>query len=298
MTNDLPFNEYVPLSSYCTLGIGGPARYFVEVKSVDAMRAALLFAKEQNIPFFILGKGSNCLFDDRGFHGVVIHNKIEFMEPLESGFFHVGAGYNFSLLGAQTARNGWSGLEFASGIPATVGGAVFMNAGANGRETADALHTVEFMDSNGVLHTFRKEELTFAYRHSPFQQMKGAVVAATFALSPSVDARQKQLGIIDYRKKTQPYGEKSAGCIFQNPVEGHAGALIEKCGLKGIHCGGAKVSELHANFLVNTSGASCKEFLELVEHVRAEVKAKAGVDLHSEVRIIPYSEGGADGLPR
>lgn len=282
--------ENKDLKDVCTLGIGGPARYFIEVRKIDEMVEAIHFSREQNLPFFILGKGSNCLFDDRGYHGVVIQNKIDFMKEIEPGVFHAGAGYSFSLLGVQTARKGWSGLEFASGIPCSVGGAVFMNAGANGMETAQTLTSVDFVSDTGVVSCIKKEELIFSYRHSSFQTMKGAILGATFALNKAEGAREKQLTIIAYRTKTQPYGSKSAGCIFRNPTGEHAGALIEKCGLKGQSIGGAQVSELHANFLINKDGATSSEMLGLIEEVRKEVKGKTGIELEPEVRYIKYHE--------
>ena len=278
-----------PLKEVCTFGIGGPALYYKEIHTIEEMSQAILICKEKNLPYMILGKGSNCLFDDRGFQGVILTNKIDFMKNPSAGVFHVGAGYSFSLLGAQTARQNWAGLEFASGIPASVGGAVYMNAGANGSETCENLLSVDYVTDEGRLVTFQKSDLRFGYRHSPFQEMRGAIVGATFALSPCTSARAKQLDIINYRKKTQPYGDKSAGCVFRNPPVGHAGALIDQAGLKGTLIGGAKVSELHANFIVNTAGASCTEVLELIEAVRKKVKETSGIHLESEVRIIRWS---------
>jgi UDP-N-acetylmuramate dehydrogenase len=283
----LQFEENRPLRELCTLGIGGPARYCIEVNTIEQMRLAMEYCQAHSLPYLVLGKGSNCLFDDEGFHGMVIVNKIDFLETPSSGLFHAGAGYSFSLLGTQTARQGFSGLEFASGIPGTVGGAVFMNAGANGMETCDTLISVDFMNSEGALSLLPKEQLRFAYRLSPFQQMKGAIIGASFQLVPSTIARAKQLELHSYRKRTQPYQDKSAGCIFRNPSCGQAGALIDQCGLKGTSVGGAKVSEIHANFLINSGNATCKEFCELIKQVKARVKEKTGIELEPEVRYIP-----------
>src|SRR5262249_20595825 len=147
----LVFEENKHLKDYSTLGIGGPARYFVQVRKIEEIQTALKICKENNFRYFILGKGSNCLFDDRGFNGVMILNKIDFFEQPQPGLFHVGAGYSFSLLGVQTARQGWSGLEFASGIPGSVGGAVFMNAGANGMETSECLLSIDYVTMEGEL---------------------------------------------------------------------------------------------------------------------------------------------------
>ncbi len=276
------------LSSVCTLGIGGVARFYIEVDSVEKLQEAMRFSKVQQLPYFILGKGSNCLFDDRGFAGVVIHNKINFCNRIVDGVYKVGAGYSFALLGVQTARDGFSGLEFASGIPASVGGAVFMNAGANGLETKQCLESVEFVTAEGVLKEFKADELLFGYRYSSFQDFDGAIASATFRLIPQSEAREKQLKIIKYRQETQPYGEKSAGCIFRNPAGNFAGKMIEECGLKGFSVGNASVSTLHANFLINKGGATSKDFKELIETIRAQVKNEKGIELESEVRIIPY----------
>jgi len=278
------------LKELCTLGIGGPADYFCEVNSVEKMQEVIRYCDEEKLRFLILGKGSNCLFDDRGYKGVVILNKIDFCDQKEPGLFHVGGGFSFSLLGAKTARQGWEGLEFASGIPGTVGGAVFMNAGANGTETYESLISVDFVDQHGELQILRKDDLDFQYRYSSFHKKRGAIVGATFQLRHSPEAREKQLKIIEYRTETQPYGDKSAGCIFRNPDQGHAGALIEQCGLKGLKIGGAEVSPKHANFIVNREEGTSQDFLNLISEVQKQVKEKTGSHLESEVRVIPYQE--------
>jgi UDP-N-acetylmuramate dehydrogenase len=278
------------LSELSTFGIGGPARYFTEVRTPEQMQAALKKCQREKIPFITIGKGSNCLFDDRGYNGMVILNKIDFLKKPGEGLYYVGAGYSFSLLGSQTARQGWSGLEFASGIPGTVGGAIFMNAGANGKETCESLLSVQYMNFAGQEIVFEKRELEFSYRHSPFQKMSGAIIAGTFKLASLPEARQHQLKIIDYRKKTQPYSEMSAGCIFRNPDNAYAGALIDKCGLKHLQIGDAKVSEMHANFIVNMNKATSKQVLELIETIQIKVKESTGIELESEVRYIQYEQ--------
>lgn len=271
-----------------TFGIGGPALYHTEVYTIEEMRETIRTAKQKKIPYLVLGKGSNCLFNDKGFHGLVILNKIDYFENPSPGVFHVGAGYSFSLLGVQTARQKWSGLEFASGIPASVGGAIFMNAGANGKETSEFLTSVEFVNEDSELVIFERKDLNFKYRHSSFQTMKGAIVGATFTLTPSLEARQKQIEIIHYRTKTQPYGDRSAGCIFRNPEGHHAGALIDKAGLKGTSIGGAQVSQLHANFIVNVQEATSQDVLNLISLIQKRVKESTGIELESEIKIIPY----------
>jgi UDP-N-acetylmuramate dehydrogenase len=276
------------LSELSTFGIGGPARYFCEVSSITAMQELLADCFSQKIPYLVIGKGSNTLFDDRGFEGLVILNKISFCIYTDLEIY-VGAGYSFALLGVQAARKGLTGLEFASGIPASVGGAVYMNAGANGMETSQVIKEVSYISEKGELEELPKEKIAFSYRSSSFQNKKGALVAARFLLEPSSDARQKQLKIIDYRTKTQPYGEKSAGCIFRNPSkELAAGALIEQCGLKGVSVGGAQVSHLHANFIVNKGGAKAQDVLSLIALISERVYAKTGITLETEVRYISY----------
>lgn len=274
------------LSELSTFCIGGPARYFTEVHQIEELENVMAYAHAQKLPVLIVGKGSNCLFDDAGFDGLCILNKIQFCKH-EEAVVEVGAGYSFSLLGVQTARRGWAGLEFASGIPATVGGAIFMNAGANGAETFDTLQEVTYVTETGERQLLKREDLTWGYRTSSFQQRKGAIAAAKFILAPSTEARQKQLKIISYRTATQPYSDASAGCMFRNPPQHSAGALIEQCGLKGTAVGGAEVSALHANFIVNKGNATAQEVLALTELVQKTVREKMGVELEREVRFVP-----------
>lgn len=275
----LQFQKSRSLSEFSTFGIGGPIKFFLEVSSFGEMCEAM----KVDLPKLVIGKGSNCLFDDAGFDGLVILNKIDFCH-WGLGEVHVGAGYSFSLLGVQAARKGFTGLEFASGIPASVGGAVFMNAGANGKETAETLKSVHYCDQDGI-QELDITSLTFSYRTSPFQNLKGAIVSATFFLKNDAFARKKQLEIVKYRMQTQPLKEKSIGCIFRNPEEGSAGALIEKCGLKGKRVGGAKISEKHANFIVNDANASAKDVKELIALVQQNIFKQTGVYLEPEVRI-------------
>ncbi len=284
----IEFEKDKLLKDYSTFGIGGPARYFITVESIESLQKSLSYCSKHEIPYFILGKGSNCLFDNRGFNGLVIQNKITFIETPQPGHYYVGAGTSFSRLGALTARKGWTGLEFASGIPGTVGGAVFMNAGANGTETCETLASVDFVDTKGELHHYPKDALNFSYRASTFHEKPGAIAAATFHLAPSEEAREKQIQIITYRKSTQPYGEKSAGCVFRNPPNHSAGALIDQCQLKGMQIGGAQVSSLHGNFIVNKENASSDDVRALMALVKEKIQKQTGLELIDEVRYIPY----------
>jgi len=276
------------LSQYSTFGIGGPARYFAQVKTLQELKEACEFAKRKSLAILPLGKGSNILFDDRGFDGLVLHIKLEEI-TFEGATVTAGGGASFTLLGAKASRQNLGGLEFASGIPGTVGGAVFMNAGANGKETKDSLHSVRYMTFDGKIHCYSRDELTFAYRTSPFQTMEGIIVEATFQLEPTAEARILQKKIVEYRIDTQPYKAKSAGCIFRNPEGNGAGLLIEQSGLKGYKIGGAEVSTKHANFIVNSGNATAKDIEELIKHIRETVQSNTGITLHDEVRRIPYS---------
>lgn len=285
-----PFFRDLSLRPYSTFGIGGPARYLVDVAQVDELSQLLCYVHKEQIPFIVIGKGSNLLFDDRGFDGLVIVNKISFFEQREA-IVSAGAGYSFALLGAKTARSGWAGLEFASGIPASVGGAIYMNAGASGQETKDALLDVTYVTESGEKKMYPRDQIQFSYRFSSFQTMKGVMAAARFQLTASPDAAQREKALIAYRLKTQPYKDRSAGCVFRNPTPDlSAGSLIDRCGLKGRSVGGAQVSSVHANFIVNQSGeASAQDVLDLVALVEQEVKEKTGRQLEREVRLIPYS---------
>jgi len=275
------------LSEFSTFGIGGPIFLFTVIETPEEMEEAFAFSTKYSLPYFILGKGSNCLFDDAGFDGIVLLNRIDFMNWEGDGCVKAGAGASFSLLGFKAASKGLTGLEFASGIPASVGGAIFMNAGANGRETRDSLSKVLYLDSNGNRREFSKEELAFGYRISSFQKMQGAILSATFQLEIGSHTRQRQLEIVGQRMKTQPYKEKSAGCVFRNPgLTLSAGALIERCELKGFSIGGAEVSRVHANFLINRGGATSKDVLSLIRAVQSRVYEKTGVHLELEIRIL------------
>jgi UDP-N-acetylmuramate dehydrogenase len=282
---EIKFEEGRLLKDLTTFGIGGPAKHFIEVQSIPQLQEVLSYCYNKQLRYLVLGKGSNILFSDQGFDGVVILNKIHFCEQ-DSGNFYVGAGYSFSLLGSQTARKGWAGLEFASGIPGSLGGAVYMNAGANGGETFQYLTEVTYVNEKGKLEVLPKGKLQWSYRTSSFQTLKGAIAAARFHLISSTEARQRQLKIIDYRTKTQPYGAMSAGCVFRNAPHSSAGALIEQSGLKGFSIGGAEVSPMHANFIVNRNGATAEDVMALVSHVKKVVKEKTDHDLEMEIRVI------------
>jgi len=277
--------ENVFLSTISTFQIGGPARLFFESKSVEDMQEALQWAFTTRTKIFVIGKGSNTLFADEGFDGLVIQNGIVHCTQT-SETFSVGSGHSFSLLGVRTARAGWGGLEFAAGIPGTVGGAVYMNAGANGQSAADVVYSVDYVDEKGQLKTIPRAKIEFGYRFSSFQSLDGVIVSVDMQLHSLPEAVTRQREMLERRKQTQPYFEKSAGCSFRNPPNLSAGKLIDEAGLKGVKIGGAQVSTLHANFIINTGDAKASDVLELLTHIRKTVHEKTGVLLEPEVRII------------
>ncbi len=287
----MKFEEGRHLKEFTTFGIGGPARYFTQVSTIEELSKAVRWCHDNHINYLVLGKGSNSLFSDQGFNGAIILNKIQFIQEQE-GEFYVGAGYSFSLLGTQTARKGWEGLEFASGIPGSVGGAVFMNAGSNGTETFETITEVTFVSERGEIEILPKSAIEWSYRHTSFHEKKGAIAAARFKLKPSTEARKKQLTLIDYRTKTQPYSDQSAGCVFRNAPQASAGRLIEECGLKGTSIGGAEVSTMHANFIINKGTATADDVLNLAKLVQKTVQEKTGQLLQMEIRVIPYDNLG------
>ncbi|MEZ5314892.1 MAG: UDP-N-acetylmuramate dehydrogenase [Chlamydiales bacterium] len=289
MIKTLPFPHQTdkPLSKFSTLGIGGPARYFAEATSIEEMRKMVNYAYQIGLGVHILGKGSNSLFDDRGFNGLVILNRICFLEQ-QKNKVSVGSGYSFARLGMKMAKKGWGGLEFAMGIPGTVGGAVYMNAGANGQETADLLKQVGYVTEVGELVFFQKKDLQFSYRFSSFQKCKGAIVETVFDLISSQEAKHQKRKILNYRLMTQPYRVRSAGCAFRNPEGGSAGYLIDQIGLKGMSIGGAVVSEKHGNFILNADHATAVDVLELIKEIKKRVYSEKGILLEEEICYIPY----------
>jgi len=284
----LKFEANKSLKECTTFKIGGLAQFFCVVHSIKNAICALRFAKKYKLPFVVIGKGSNCLIDDRGYKGLVILNKIHHCK-VENNVVTVGSGYSFSHLGLKTVKKGLKGLEFASGIPATVGGAIFMNAGANEQETSAYLKSVTFLTQEAKIMHFTRDDLTFSYRNSSFQNKKGMIIDACFVLTCEKNSKITQKNLLDYRRKTQPYSKPSAGCIFRNPSSNvSAGYLIDKCGLKGKQIGGACVSEKHANFIINKNHASCQDVIQLIYFIQKIIKEKTGYDLIPEIKYISY----------
>lgn len=283
----MKFEQDVCLKKWSTFGIGGKAKYFYRVVSITDLQDILHYCNQQRLRYLIIGKASNILFDDRGYNGVVILNKISFFQQYGNEVF-VGSGYSFSLLGHKLSSKGLTGLEFAAGIPGTVGGAIYMNAGANGQETFQMLKEVTFVDETGEVRCLSKDQLEHGYRFSIFQKNQWGIAAGRFLLKPYIEAPLKKTLLMQQRQKTQPYRDKSAGCVFRNLETSSAGALIDRCGLKGYKIGDAEVSPIHANFIVNKASASAQNILDLIEHVSKIVYEKTGYVLEKEIKFIPY----------
>lgn len=273
------------LKELTTFKIGGNAKFFSAPKTFAEMKEVWLFAKKNNLKTFILGKGSNILFDDRGFFGLVIYNDINFLRISNTNIY-AGAGYSFAALGTQSAYNNLSGLEYAAGVPGSIGGAVYMNASAHEQKISDCIQTVTFLDDLGKIVVFKKDQMQFDYRSSIFQKINGVILSCVFKLNKNNKARDRQYEILIKKKAAQPLNERNAGCIFKNPKGFSAGKLIEECNLKNFKIGGAKVSEKHANFIINEKDASSKDVLDLIFNIKKIVKEKKNILLEEEIKII------------
>lgn len=282
-----------PLGPKTTLGIGGATRFYLEPKSREELQTIWLEAKSANIPIFILGRGSNVLVLDEGFSGLVLrlhHPYWKEVFPLDATRLKAGGGTRLKALSLEAAALGWSGFEFLEGIPGSLGGALRMNAGAMGSCMADCLESLEWMDANGKIQTLHKTDLHFQYRSCPSLK-EGVVLSAILRKSGQKEPSQVHTTLESYalhRKKTQPRAP-SAGCAFKNPPQKPAGFLIDQCGLKGLVQGKAKISDLHANFLVNTGFAKSQEVIDLVLTVRSQVLEKTGIGLEPELLLLGHS---------
>ena len=280
-----------PMSRHTTFQIGGPADRFAAVETLPQLKALLQALESQGLPYLVLGKGSNLLVSDKGIRGAVLLLSGEFkaVTLLEDGLVRAGAGASLASVCRFAQEHSLTGLEFAHGIPGTLGGAVVMNAGAYGGEMVQVLTAVTYLDGAGEEHTLPAAACALTYRHSRFSDRPDwLVLEAELELRPgdgeAIRARMDELAA--KRREKQPLEWPSGGSTFKRP-EGHfAGALIEGAGLKGLRVGGAQVSEKHAGFIVNTGGATAADVLALVETIRARVREKYGVELELEIRVV------------
>ncbi|MGZ9585068.1 UDP-N-acetylmuramate dehydrogenase [Paenibacillus marinisediminis] len=283
------YTLHEPLSKHTTWKIGGPADVMVEPKGKQEIIQTIRLLNECGIPWMTIGRGSNLLASDKGFRGVIIQTK----KSLD--YFHIdgnkvtaGAGYSFIKLSVQASRAGLSGLEYAGGIPGTVGGAVYMNAGAHGSDVSRIFESAEIVLETGELVTYSVEEMQFSYRHSVLHERKGIVVEATFRMEHGdratiTDALASNK---ERRLQTQPLTAACCGSVFRNPPGNFAARLIEEAGLKGFTVGGAEVSKMHANFIVNTGQATASDVLTLMKHIQDTIRDKYEVELVPEVLVV------------
>jgi UDP-N-acetylmuramate dehydrogenase len=269
----IAYKENEPLAAHSTFKIGGPARLFVQPVDHAQLCRTVALCKAQSARYYLLGNGSNILFADEGYNGVVLNiSSMQDTVEVHGTQLTAGAGVRLSALCKTALEHGLTGLEFAYGIPGTVGGAVYMNAGAYGGEMKEAAAA----------------ELDLRYRHSIFEENGGCILSAQFALTPGEPEaiRAKMDELMAKRLDKQPLDKPSAGSTFKRPVGAFAAALIDQCGLRGYRHGGAAVSEKHCGFVVNLGGATCADVLALCEEVRTIVKEKTGYDLEKEIRVV------------
>lgn len=289
--------QHEPMSRHTTFCIGGPADRFVTVENTRQLSALLSVLREENLPYFVLGRGSNLLVSDLGIRGAVLLLGGEFKEirlDEDGTTVHAGAGVSLMTLCKFALEHSLSGLEFAYGIPGSVGGAVYMNAGAYGGEMKDVVRSVTHLTADGETVTANENTLDFSYRHSRYTGTDDTILFAELSLRPAKreDIQAQMEELFARRKEKQPYTSPSAGSIFKRPQNGFAAAMIEQCGLKGRSVGGAQVSEKHSGFIINTGGATCKDVLELIAVVQDEVQRKTGTLLECEVRVTGEQKEG------
>ena len=278
-----------PMSTHTTWKIGGPADVFVTPGSDQELAAILRFVTDEDIPWLIIGNGSNLLVGDKGVRGVVIKLAESFASARWQGLnVQAGAGMLLGTIAVEAAERGAAGLEFARGIPGSVGGALRMNAGAYGYSLSDLVTDVTVVDHRGQLLTIPGEELTFDYRESSLSHIDAVVVRVGMALKRGVreEIMERMKEYQRKRSAAQPLEFPSCGSVFRNPADGHAGKLVQAAGLKGMRIGGAQVSPKHGNFIVNLGDATAADARELIRRVQDGVFEYAGIRLEPEVKFV------------
>ncbi len=286
------YKENVSLKTLTTYKTGGNAKLLVFPNSTESLVKIIKYIKNNKIKFKIFGNGSNILASSREYNGVIIkltnlNNLVQNGENIE-----VEAGYNFALLANNMSKQGYSGLEFACGIPATVGGAVYMNAGAYLSDVSAVLEKVDILDENLEFKTIKNKDLNFSYRHSKFMEKDWIVLKAYFKLKKG--NKEEIIDLINDRKKrrlaSQPLEYPSAGSVFRNPEGNFAGKLIEDSNLKGKNHGGGQISDKHANFIINKGDATAEDIKHLMDLAKEEVKKNYGVDLRIEQELFNWEK--------
>jgi len=281
--------EQEPMARHTTFRIGGPADYFVELGSIEQIRAAIQVCREENLPWFVLGRGSNLLVSDKGYRGVILSIYKDFQKTeIQGETVTVQAGVLLTTLSGKVLDASLTGLEFASGIPGTIGGAVVMNAGAYGGEMKDIVRKVTVLDQDGEVRTLTCGEMQFGYRTS-LAKKKGYIVLGaelTLKQGEKEKIRGEMQALKAKRIEKQPLEFPSAGSTFKRPEGYFAGKLIMDAGLRGAAVGGAQVSEKHCGFVVNTGNAPAADVRELMRQVQGKVQEQFGVHLEPEVRFL------------
>jgi len=279
---------YEPLSKHTTLRVGGPAQWWVEAGTEKAFAELIRFCGDENLPLFVMGRGSNLLVRDGGVRGVVVHPCGGDFDKIEIDGVEITAGVGAKLKEVAYAGKaaGIGGMEWMEGIPGAVGGGLRMNAGAMGAQTFENVVRVRYLDANGEAHTKSRDELEVHYRDFPLLE-KNFAVSAVFRGQPApLEEIVRKLEASQEKRRTSQPAAKSAGCIFKNPDSCPAGKLVDELGLKNAHVGKARVSEVHGNFIVNDGGATAADMLELIEKIKATALAKRGIELETEVQIV------------
>ncbi|OXM15685.1 UDP-N-acetylmuramate dehydrogenase [Paenibacillus herberti] len=281
----------VPLARYTTWRIGGPADVLIIPTGKQELILTMSILHRSGVPWTIIGKGSNMLVSDKGIRGVVIKagDALDYVE-FDGTQLRAGAAYSIIKLTVMAGKQGLTGLEFAGGIPGTVGGAVYMNAGAHGSDVSRIFKSAEIVLETGELVTWGPEEMAFSYRHSRLQEegSRGVVLEAVLELHNG-DRKEIAAALATHkerRRRTQPLQQPSCGSVFRNPPGNYAAKLVEESGLKGFSIGGAQVSTMHANFIVNTGQATAEDVLTLIAHIRSTVKNRTGIELMPEVLVV------------
>lgn len=286
--------ERVPLVERTSFRIGGEARFFVEPVDAQQLGAALQWASQRDLPVFVLGGGSNTLIADAGYDGLVIStlalHGIRELPPASDGAprLTVRSGTPLKRLIHDTLQRGWGGLEHFVGIPGTVGGAVYGNAGSRGHEFGEFVERLCLLDRMGRQSWVPGDQVSWRYRSSGLGE--GVVAEVVLRLTPGERAAMTATAreLFNLKRRTQPLQEPSAGCVFRNPPGAHAGELIDRLGFKGMRVGGARVSEHHANFIVNEGGARAADVRQLIERIQGAARSRFGVDLVREI-VTPKS---------
>ena len=285
----IAIQEHIPLAPLISFKVGGPARYFCEPATAGEFSEALAWAKERGLPVFILGKGTNLVFSDTGYPGLVVYTGRSFHGIIWDGArVTAQAGALLHTVVTQSVNRGFSGIQHLAGIPGTMGGGIYINAGAFGQELKEVITTVTSTRMDGTLVTRSNAECGFSYRHSNFFHLGEIILESTLELkageAEALKAEMRET--LRKRKDKQPLHLPNAGSMFKRPPGQFAGVLIEQAGLKGFKLGGAMISEKHANFTVNAGGALAQDIFDLTEEVIARVKAHSGTTLEREVIFI------------